>query len=108
MKSTGDLLLKLTITVIGILPKGSKVRVPQKRGREGIDTRAEIQDIFSGFFALTLSGTAMNISLRKVNHHKTPVFFQNTLIGCLKCVLSADTSKEEGFYILMFYFDASG
>jgi hypothetical protein len=50
--------------------------VPIEHGREGIDTRAEIQHIFFGFFALSLSGATMNLSLWKVNHHKNPIFSQ--------------------------------
>jgi hypothetical protein len=50
--------------------------MPWEDGGEGIDTRAEIQHIFSGFFPLSLSGTTMNFPFWKVDHHKNPVFSQ--------------------------------
>jgi hypothetical protein len=56
--------------------KTGEIEITRDNWGEGIDTRAEIQYIFSCFFALSLSGSTMNFSLRKVNHHENPVFSQ--------------------------------
>jgi hypothetical protein len=49
--------------------------MPLEQGGKGIDARAEIQHIFLGIFALSFSGTSMNLAPGKDNHNKKPLFF---------------------------------
>jgi hypothetical protein len=48
--------------------------MPLKGRRVGIDARAEIQHIFFGIFALSLSVASMNLAFGKVNHNKKSFF----------------------------------
>jgi hypothetical protein len=49
--------------------------MPLKEGGKGIDARAEIQHIFFGIFALSLSVASMNFTFGKDNHNKKILFF---------------------------------
>jgi hypothetical protein len=82
--------------------------MPLKQRGEGIGARAEIQHIFLGFFALSLSGTTMHLTLWKDNHNKKPFFSKILGLAVLNVFCEGYTSKQEGFYTLMCNFGVSG
>jgi hypothetical protein len=43
--------------------------MPLKPWRQGIEARAEIQQVFPGIFALPLSGSSMHHGSGKINSH---------------------------------------
>jgi hypothetical protein len=97
-KNLPDPFLEPAVGIIGIPGQVLRVAVPVDFRGKGINARAEIQHVFSGFFPLPFSGTPMNHSLWKVNSHKNPLFSLNTWFSSHKCVVrNAEISKKKVF-----------
>ena len=64
-----DPFLEFAVRVVRVTGKAGRITVPVYCWGKGIDTRAEIQHVFVGFFPLSLSRATMNHLLWKVNSH---------------------------------------
>ena len=59
--------------------KGSRDRRSTRTGGEGIEARAEIQQVFSRVFPLSFSGSSMNYWFWKINSHQIALLFSKIL-----------------------------